>query len=77
MKPYALHVPLSERQKAAIVKAAKAEGITQGQVAWRLMYGKLSGEEIMRRADVSSGVEVSVRWPGHRKPIIVKRGLRK
>ena len=76
MKPYALHVPLSDRQKAAIVKTAKAEGITQGQVAKRLMYGKLSGEEVMRRADVSEGVEVSVKWPGHRKPIVVKRGLK-
>lgn len=77
MKPYALHVPLSDRQKAQIAKAAKEEGISQGEYAKRLMYGKLSGEEIMRRADVSNGVEVSVKWPKLHKKVVVKRGLRR
>lgn len=77
MKPHALHVPLTDRQKAQIAKAAKEEGISQGEYAKRLMFGKLSGEEIMRRADVKEGVEVSVKWPGLAKKVIVKRGLGK
>jgi hypothetical protein len=76
MKPYALHVPLTDRQRQAIRAAAKRLGVTQGQYVRQLMYGKLSGEEIMRRADTSEGVEVSVSWPGQRRPVIVKRGLK-
>lgn len=77
MKPYTLHVPMSERQRQAIRAAAKRLGITQGQYVRQMMYGKLSGEEIMRRADTSNGVEVSVKWPSQGKPVVVKRGLKK
>lgn len=77
MKPYALHVPLTERQRKALLKGAKNAGLTQGQYARKLMYGKLSGEEIMQRADTSDGTEVSVRWPGQRKAVTLKNSKAK
>ena len=73
MKRYALHIPLSERQRKALLQGAKDAGLTQGEYARRLMYGKLSGEEVMKRADTSDGVEVSVRWPGQRKPVHMRK----
>jgi len=77
VKRYALHVPLTERQYKALCKNASALGMTKGQFARHMMYGKLSGEEIMKRADTSDGTEVSVKWPGQRKPIKLKQGAKR
>lgn len=74
MKPVALHVPLSDRQRKSIERAAKDNGCTKGQEARRLMYGKLSMLEIVKRADLSDGTVLKIKTPEMKHPMTVRNG---
>jgi hypothetical protein len=72
MKPYALHIPLSDRERKAILKRSKELGLTQGQYARKLMYGKLEPLEAVtvKRADLSEGgTWIKVKCPDMKYPI--------
>ncbi len=60
MKPYALHIPLSDRERKAILKRSKELGLTQGQYARKLMYGKLEPMAAVKRADLSDGTVITI-----------------
>lgn len=73
MKRYALHVPLSERQRKALLKAAKDAGVTQGEYARKLMYGKLDPLAAVKRADLSEGSTwIKVKTPEMKYPLTLK-----
>lgn len=74
MKPVALHVPLSDRQRKSIEKAAQDNGHTKGQEAKRLMYGKLSWKELVKRADLSDGTVLKVKAPDMKHAMTVRNG---
>ncbi len=63
MKPHALHIPLSDRERKAILKRSKELGLTQGQYARRLMYGKLEPMAAVKRADLSDGTLIRIKCP--------------
>lgn len=63
MKRYALHVPLTERQRKALLKAAKDAGVTQGEYARKLMYGKLDPMAAVKRADLRDGSVIKIKCP--------------
>lgn len=69
MKPYALHVPLTERQHKALLKAANDAGLTQGQYARKLMYGKLEPLAAVKRADLRDGTWIKIKMPDMRSPL--------
>jgi hypothetical protein len=72
MKPYALHVPLTDRQRKALLKGAKDAGLTQGQYARKLMYGKLDALEAVKRADLTDGTCIKVKCPDMRSPLTLR-----
>lgn len=72
MKPYALHVPLTDRQRKALLKAAKDAGLTQGQYARRLMYGKLDPLAAVKRADLHDGTVITIKCPDMKHPLTFK-----
>lgn len=72
MKRYALHVPLTERQRKALLKAAKDAGVTQGEYARKLMYGKLEPLDAVKRADLTDGTWIKVKCPDMRSPLTLK-----
>lgn len=74
MKSVALHVPLSDRQRKSIEKAAKDNGHTKGQEAKRLMYGKLSWQEIVKRADLRDGTVLKIKTPTMNHAMTVRNG---
>jgi hypothetical protein len=63
MKPHALHVPLSDRERKALLKGAKDAGLTQGQYARKLMYGKLEPMAAVKRADLRDGTLIRIKCP--------------
>jgi hypothetical protein len=69
LKPYALHIPLSDRERKAILKRSKELGLTQGQYARKLMYGKLEPLEAVKRADLTNGTWIKVKCPDMRTPL--------
>lgn len=69
MKRYALHVPLSERQRKALLKAAQDAGVTQGEYARKLMYGKLDPMAAVKRADLRDGSVITIKCPDMRSPL--------
>jgi hypothetical protein len=72
MKPYALHVPLTDRQRKALLKGAQDAGLTQGQYARKLMYGKLEPMAAVKRADLRDGTELSIKTPQMHAPMTVR-----
>lgn len=69
MKPHALHVPLSDREHKALLKRAKELGLTQGQYARKLMYGKLDPLAAVKRADLRDGSVITLKCPDMRSPL--------
>lgn len=63
MKPYALHVALTDRQRKALLKGANDAGLTQGQYARKLMYGKLDPMAAVKRADLRDGTVITIKCP--------------
>lgn len=74
MRPYALHIPLSERERKALLKRSKELGLTQGQYARKLMYGKLAPMQIVKRADLSDGTVLTVKCPDMKHAMTVRNG---
>lgn len=74
MKPYALHVPLTDRQHKALLKAAKDAGLTQGQYARKLMYGKLDPLAAVKRADLREhdGAWIKIKMPDMKHALTLK-----
>lgn len=74
MKRYALHVPLTERQRKALLKAAKDAGVTQGEYARKLMYGKLDPLAAVKRADLREhdGAWIKIRMPDMKYPLTLR-----
>lgn len=69
MKPYALHVPLSDRERKAILKRSKELSLTQGQYARKLMYGRLEPMAAVKRADLSDGTLIRIKCPDMKHPL--------
>lgn len=78
MKPYALHVPLSDREHKALLKRSKELGLTQGQYARKLMYGKLDPLAAVKRADLRDGSVITIKCPDmkHRMELRNDKGKR-
>lgn len=74
MKPHALHVPLTDRERKKLLKDSKEAGLTQGRYARELMLGRLDALEACKRADVSDGTWIKVRTPTMRHPLTFRRG---
>jgi len=72
MKPHALHVPLSDRERKAILKRSAELGLTQGQYARKLMYGKLEPMAAVKRADLRDGTVITVKCPDMRSPLTLR-----
>ena len=71
MKPVALHVPLSDRERKALLKRCKELGLTQGEYARKLMYGKLDPLAAVKRADLREhdGAWIKIKMPDMRSPL--------
>lgn len=69
MKPVALHIPLSDRERKAILKRSAELGLTQGQYARKLMYGKLDPMAAVKRADLRDGSVITIKCPDMRAPM--------
>lgn len=74
MKPYALHIPLSDRERKAILKHSAELGLTQGQYARKLMYGKLDPLAAVKRADLREhdGAWIKIRMPDMKYPLTLR-----
>lgn len=76
MKPIALHVPLTDRERKSIAKRAKELGLTQGQYARKLMYGKLEPLAAVKRADLRDGSVITIKSPGMRSPLKLRNSVK-
>lgn len=72
MKPHALHVPLSDRERKALLKRSQELGLTQGQYARKLMYGKLDALDAVKRANLTDGTWIKVKCPDMRSPLTLR-----
>lgn len=74
MKPHALHVPLSDRERKALLKRSQELGLTQGQYARKLMYGKLDPLAAVKRADLREhdGAWIKIKMPDMKHPLTLK-----
>jgi hypothetical protein len=69
MKRVALHVPLGHREIEAIKRKAAELGMTQGEYARKLMYGKLEPMAAVKRADLRDGTVLTIKAPDMRAPM--------
>lgn len=75
MKHYAIHIPMSDRERKAFLKAVEnSPGLTQGQYARKLMYGKLDPMAAVKRADLREhdGAWIKIKMPDMKHPLTLK-----